>query len=145
VYHHAVRRDHSLRGRFVQSRPKAISILATLYWVAGAVNVLGALQEFGHLPTLGSIGGALLADNRVDGWLLAAMAIISLFLAGGLWATHDWAKRAVMVVAALNVLVTFFTQFEGSQSWLNALPGILVNAAIFLYLGTAEARTALNG
>ena len=128
----------------MQSRSAAISILAALCWLAGAVNVIGALQEFGHLPVLSDAGGSLLAGNRVDGWLLAAMAIVSLFLAGGLWAGHDWAKRVVLVVAALNILVTFFTQFEGGQSWLNAVPGILVNAGILLYARSAEAKSALN-
>ena len=128
----------------MQSRSAAISILAALCWLAGAVNVIGALQEFGHLPVLSDGGGSLLAGNRVDGWLLAAMAIVSLFLASGLWAGHDWAKRVVLVVAALNILVTFFTQFEGSQSWFNAVPGILVNAGILLYARSADAKSALN-
>jgi hypothetical protein len=128
----------------VQPRQAAITILAGLCWLAGAVNVVSALQSFGHLPMLGPTGGALLADNQVDGWLLAAMAIISLFLAGGLLASHDWAKRAVLAVAALNILVTFFTQFEGGQSWLNAVPGIVINAAILVYARTADARTALH-
>jgi hypothetical protein len=129
----------------VQSRSAAIAILATLSWLAGAVNVVGALQEFGRLPMLGAAGSAVLADNRVDGWLLAAMAIISLFLAGGLWAAHGWAKRAVLAVAALNILVTFFTQFEGGQSWIASVPGIVISAAILLYARTPDARSALNG
>lgn len=129
----------------MQPRPAAITILAALSWLAGAVNVIGALQEFGHLPVLSSTGGTLLAENRIDGWLLAAMAIVSLFLAGGLWAAHDWARRAVLVVAALNLLVTFFTQFEGGQSWLNAVAGIMVNAAILIYARTPDARSALDG
>lgn len=129
----------------MQPRSAAITILAALCWLAGAVNVIGALQEFGHLPILSSADGVLLADNQVDGWLLAALAIISLFVAGGLWATHDWAKRAVVIVAALNILATFFTQFEGGQSWMNAVPGIVVNAAILIYARTDNARSALNG
>lgn len=129
----------------MQLRPTAITMLATLCWLAGAVSVVGALQKFGHLPVLSATGGALLAGNRVDGWLLASMAIISLFLAGGLWAVHGWAKRAVMVVAALNIMVTFFTQFEGAQSWLNAVPGVLINAGILLYARTADARASLHG
>ena len=130
----------------MQPRPAAIRNLAALCWLAGAANVIYALQEFGHLPVLGIAGsGAMLADHRVDGWLLAAMAIISLFVAGGLWPTHDWAKRALLAVAVLNILVIFFTQFEGGQSWLGALPGILINAGILLYARTADARSALHG
>jgi hypothetical protein len=87
----------------------------------------------------------MLVDNQIDGWLLAAMAILSLFLAGGLWAAHDWAKRAVLAVAALNILVTFFTQFEGGPSWLNAVPGIVISAVILLFVRTADARSALYG
>lgn len=90
-------------------------------------------------------GGVTLAGNLIDGWLLAAMAIVSLFLAGGLWAEHSWAKRAVLVVAALNILVTFFAQFGGGQSWVGAVPGIVLNAAILIYARTPGARSALDG
>lgn len=128
----------------MQSRPVAITILAALCWLAGAVNVIGALQEFGHLPAVGLGSGALFLDNRIDGWLLAGMAIASLFLAGGLWAAHDWAKRAVLAIAALNIAVTCFTRFEGGQSWVNAVPGIVVNAGILLYARTAAAQSELN-
>ena len=129
----------------MQSRPAAISVLAVLCWLAGAVNVLGALQEFGHLPALSSSGTTMLAENWVDGWLLAAMAIISLFLAGGLWAAHGWARRVVLVVAGLNILVACFAHFEGDLSWLNVVPAIVVNAAILVYARTANASAALNG
>ena len=129
----------------MQPRSGAITILAALCWLAGAINVVSALQEFGHLPMLRAGGGTLFVENQMDGWLLAAMAIVSLFLAGGLWAAHGWAKRAVVLVAALNILVTFFTQFEGGQSWINAVPGIVVNAAILLYAQTTPARSELNG
>ena len=129
----------------MEPRPTAITILAALCWLAGGVNVIGALQNFGHLPMLSASGTALLADNQVDGWLLAAMAIISLFLAGGLWAVHSWARRVVLVVAALNILVTLVTQFEGGQSWLAVVPGVVVNAAILVYARTADAQTELNG
>ena len=87
----------------------------------------------------------MLAENWVDGWLLAAMAIISLFLAGGLWAAHGWVRRVVLVVAGLNILVACFAQFEGDQSWLNVVPAIVVNAAILVYARTANASAALNG
>lgn len=129
----------------MQTRPTAIVVLAVLCWLAGAVNVVGALQEFGRLPLFAADGGGLFVDNHVDGWILAGLAIVSLFLAGGLWAGHSWARSGVLVVAALNVLATFFTRFEGGESWVNAAPGIIVNAAILLYARTADARAALDG
>lgn len=128
----------------MQPRSTAITILAALCWLAGAVNVIGALQNFGHLPMLSPTGSALLADNPVDGWLLAAMAIISLFLAGGLWAVHPWAKRVVLGVAVLNILATVFAQFEGGQSWVGAVPGVVINLGILAYARTADAQSALN-
>ena len=127
----------------MQQRPVAITILAILLWLAGAVNVVGTLQEFGYLPALGG-SGALLLDNQVDGWLLAGAAILSLFLAGGLWANHDLAKRAVVVVAVLNIVVTLFTRLEGADSWLNIVPGVVINVAILLYARTADARDVLH-
>lgn len=129
----------------MQLRPTAITVLAALFWLAGAVNVIGALQNFGHLPAFDAAGGAELLDNQLDGWLLAAMAIISLFLAGGLWAVHPWAKRVVVVAAALNLIVTLIAQFEGSQSWVAIVPGLVINLGILMYVRSHETRAALDG
>ncbi|MFT4040153.1 MAG: hypothetical protein QM692_18375 [Thermomicrobiales bacterium] len=128
----------------MQGKPVAITLLAILFWIAGAINVVGALQEFGHFPELAAGAGTLFLDNQLDGWVLAGLAIISLFLSGGLWAGHSWASRAVIVVAVVNLLATLLTRFEGGGSWLNVIPGLVVNAAILLYAQTADARAALR-
>ena len=128
----------------MQGRPVAITVLATLFWIAGAVNVVGALQEFGHFPELAAGRGVLFLDNQLDGWVLAGMTIVSLFLSGGLWAGHGWAQRAVVAVAAVNLLVTLATRFEGGATWPLVLPGLVVNAAILLYAQSANARAALR-
>jgi hypothetical protein len=48
-----------------------------------------------------------------------------------------------VAIAAINIGIILFTQFEGGESWLNALPGILLNVAILLYARTPAVREAL--
>jgi hypothetical protein len=57
---------------------------------------------------------------------------------------QSWARQAVVAIAAVNLLIVFFTKFEGGESWLNAAPGIILNAAILLYGRSPEIRRALD-
>jgi hypothetical protein len=133
----------SEQERLVSERPTGITVLAILAWLAGLANVVGALQDFGYLPTVGGTGAGFFVSDPIDGLLQIGAAIVSLFLAGGLWGIHDWARKTIVIIAAVNIVIVFFSKFEGSESWLNALPGLIVNAAILLYARSAEVRQAL--
>lgn len=126
------------------SRPPGITLLAILLWLAGAAHVIGALQDFGVLPAIGGRGAGFFIDDPLDGIIQVIAAIVSLFLAGGLWGMQSWARKGVILVAAANLLVVVLTQFEGSESWLNALPGLIVNLVILIYARSASVRDALS-
>lgn len=128
----------------MQTRPTGITAIAILLWLAGAAHVIGALQDFGVIPAVGSGGSGFFVSDPIDGLLQVGAAIVSLFIAGGLWGMQSWARRAVVVIAALNLLIVFFTKFEGGESWLNAAPGIVLNAAILLYARSPAVRHALD-
>jgi hypothetical protein len=128
----------------LQARPAGITLLAVLIWLAGAAHVLGALQDFGYLPAAGGAGAGFFVDDPVDGLIQAAAAVVSLFLAGGLWGMQSWARKAVVAIAALNIAIVFFTKFEGGESWWYAVPGIVINAAVLLYARSPEVRQALE-
>lgn len=129
-----------------QERPTGITLLAILFFLAGAAHVVGALQEFGMIPVVGGVGtgAGFFVSAPAEGIIQIAAAIISLFLGGGLWGMHRWSRSVVIAIAALNILVIFFTRFGGGENWLNALPGILINAAVLLYAQTATVRQALQ-
>jgi hypothetical protein len=128
----------------MQSRPLGITALAILAGLAGVAHLIGALQDFGVIPAAGGRGGGFFVADPVDGIIQTAAAIVSLAIAYGLWSEQSWARKAVVAVAALNIVVIFFTQFEGGESWWNAVPGIILNAAILLYARTPEVRRALD-
>ena len=126
------------------SRPLGITILAILAGLAAVAHVIGALQDFGVLPAVGGAAAGFFVADPIDGAIQLAAALVSLAIAYGLWSEQSWARRVVIAVAALNILVIFFTKFEGGDSWWNAVPGIIVNAAILLYARSAAVRQALD-
>jgi hypothetical protein len=128
----------------VQTRPPGVTAIAILLWLAGAAHVAGALQDFGFIPAIGGGGAGFFVSDPVDGLLQVGAAIVTLFIAGGLWGMQPWARQAVVAIADVNLLIVFFTKFEGGESWLNAAPGIILNAAILLYGRSPEIRRALD-
>lgn len=128
----------------MQARPAGITAIAILLWLAGAAHVLGALQDFGVIPAVGGGGAGFFVSDPTDGLIQVGAAIVSLFIAGGLWGMQPWSRKAVVAIAAVNLLIVFFTKFEGGGSWLNAAPGIVLNAAILLYARSPAVRQALE-
>jgi hypothetical protein len=128
----------------VSSRPSGITLLAILLWLAGAAHILGALQEFGILPVVGGPGAGFYVADTPSGIVQVVAAVISLFVAGGLWGMQPWARKAVVLIAVANLAIVFYTKFSGGESWVNAIPGIAVNAAILLYARSPRVREALD-
>jgi hypothetical protein len=126
-----------------QSRPFGITILAIVAGLAALAHLAGALQDFGVIPAAGGGAGGFFVSNPVDGIIQLAAAVVSLAVAIGLWTEQAWARKTVVAIAAINIGIILFTQFEGGESWLNALPGILLNVAILLYARTPAVREAL--
>jgi hypothetical protein len=128
----------------VTPRPLGITLLAVLAGLAAIAHLAGALQDFGVIPAVGGAGAGFFVADPVDGVIALVAAAVSVAIAAGLWTEQSWARKAVVVIAALNILIIFFTRFEGGESWWNAVPGIIVNAAILLYARTPAVRRALD-
>ena len=128
----------------MRSRPLGITVLAILAGLAAVAHLIGALQDYGVLPAAGGGAAGFFVSDPIDGAIQLAAALVSLAIAYGLWSEQSWARKAVIAIAALNLLVIFFTKFEGGESWWNAVPGIIINAAILLYARSATVRQALD-
>ena len=128
----------------MRQRPAGITALAILAGLAGLAHIVGALQAFGVIPAAGGGTGGFFVADPVDGAIQIAAAAVSLAVAYGLWGEQAWARRAVIAIAAINIGVIFFTQFEGGESWWNALPGLVFNAAILVYARSPAVRQALD-
>jgi hypothetical protein len=128
----------------MRQRPAGITILAILAGLSGIAHIIGALQAFGVVPAAGGGAGGFFVADPVDGVIQVAAALASLAIAYGLWVERSWARSAVVAIAAINIGVIFFTQFEGGESWWNAIPGIVLNAAILLYARSPMVRDALD-
>jgi hypothetical protein len=118
--------------------------MAVLFGLAGVAHLAGALQDFGIIPAVGGAGGGFFVADPVDGVIELVAVAVSFAVSAGLWMEQSWARKVAMIIAALNILIIFYTRFEGGESWLNAIPGIIVNAAILLYSQSPTVRRALN-
>jgi hypothetical protein len=125
-------------------RRAGVTILAILAGLAGIAHVVGALQAFGIIPAAGGGAAGFFVADPVDGVIQIAAALVSLAVAFGLWVELSWARRVVVAIAAINIGVIFFTQFEGGESWWNSIPGIVLNAAVLLYARSPAVRDALD-
>jgi hypothetical protein len=128
----------------MSKRPLGITILAILAGLAGLAHLMGALQAFGMIPAAGSSGAGFFVADPVDGAIQVSAAVVSLVISYGLWSEQSWARKVIVAIAALNILIILFTQLEGGESWWNAVPGIIVNAAILLYAQSPTVRRALT-
>jgi uncharacterized membrane protein (DUF2068 family) len=118
--------------------------LAILAGLAGLAQFAGALQSFGLLPAVGGSGAAFFVSDPVAGTIELAGAIVTLVLAYGLWQQQAWSQRAIVAITAVNIGIIFFTHFGGGASWWNAVPGIVLNAAILLYTRTSAVRQTVD-
>jgi hypothetical protein len=127
-------------GHVMQPRSPGITALAILAGLAGIAHIVGAMQAFGVLPAVGGAGAGFFVSDPIDGAIQIAAAIVTLAVAYGLWMQRSWARTAVIAIAAVHIAIIFFTQFNGGDTWWNAVPGIVLNAAILLYVRSATAR-----
>jgi hypothetical protein len=128
----------------MEKRPIGITVLAVLAALAAIAHLVGALQDFGVVPAVRTGSAGFFVSDPVGGTVqLLAMALAAA-LAAGLWARQDWARKAVVAIAAINIAVAFATQFDGGSGWVNALPAILFNAAVLLYARSSGVRQALD-
>jgi hypothetical protein len=130
----------TMRGKTVQARRPAITALAILAALAGLAHIVAGLQSFGVLPAAGGAGAAFFIWNPTAGVIQLAAALFTLALAYGLWQRQSWSRTALVIIAAANLVIIFATQFGGDRSWWNAVPGIVLNAALLLYARTPAVR-----
>ena len=118
--------------------------LAILAALAGLADIVGALQSFGVLPAAGGASAGFFVSDPVAGIIQIAAALVTFALAYGLWQQRGWSRNALVAIAAVNIGILFFTHFGAGESWLNAVPGIMVNAALMLYARTEVVRQELD-
>jgi hypothetical protein len=125
-------------------RPIGITGLAVLAGLAAIAHLVGALQDFGVVPAVRTGGAGFFVSDPVGGAVQLLATILAAALAAGLWTRRAWARTAVVAIAAVNIIVAFATQFDGGAGWVNALPAILLNAAVLVYARSSGVRRALD-
>jgi hypothetical protein len=128
----------------VQSHKPGIIGLAILAGLAGVADIVGALQSFGVLPAAGGASAGFFVSDPVAGIIQLAAALVTFALAYGLWQQRSWSRKALVAIAAVNIGVIFFTHFGAAEGWLNAVPGIVLNAALLLYAWTPAVLQELD-
>ena len=128
----------------MEKRPVGITVLAVLAALAAIAHLIGALQDFGIVPAVRTGSGGFFVSDPVGGMVQLLAMVLAAALSAGLWLRQEWARKAVVAIAAINVFVAFATQFDSGSGWVNALPAILLNAAVLLYARSPGVRRALD-
>tara|TARA_Y100000310_G_C20257429_1_gene612020 strand:- start:191 stop:592 length:402 start_codon:yes stop_codon:yes gene_type:complete len=117
--------------------PMGVKVISILYYIGTAfLLVFGLLAIFGAgfitslLPTMVdfTIGPGLFV---FVGLVLVAFAVLSYFIARGLWHGKNWARIIVIVFAAFGLLNAFTTL---SQGLAGGISSIVINLLIGGYL-----------
>ena len=128
----------------MQSHKPGIIGLAILAGLAGVADIVGAFQSFGVLPAAGGADAGFFVSDPIAGIIQLAAALVTFVLAYGLWQQRNWSRKALVAIAAVNIVIIFVTHFGAGGSWLHAVPGIVLNAALLLYARTPAVRQELD-
>ena len=139
-------------------RPTGITILAILYFLGGAINLVMSCVALAVGSGLARKGAdpddrssALTLDPAFRGNLVfwigligTGAALFRLVAAAGLWRLTPWSVRLALIRGTLKLLTHLMAVSQGAITP-SGLAGVLVNGAVVLYLTMSQARHALTG
>ena len=89
-----------------QIRPTGITIIAILFFIGGALNVLGGLMTlFVAIPALDPITSLIASYQIAGGLFLILVGGLQVAVGWGLWTLQDWARVTAIVLYALGAIV----------------------------------------
>ena len=122
-----------------QSVPIGVRIISILYYIGtGALVIAGLFFLFGaglmgsiaeQIPLIATLGAGLFI---VAGILLIGFAVLSFFVARGLWKVRPWARIVVIIFSILGVLGAITGMIQGNI--LNNTFNLVINGVIGGYL-----------
>ncbi len=102
--------------------PTGVKIIGVLYYIGAGLTLLGSIAFFVGMnfifPGLGTIGGIV----------LLVLAVLSFFVAKGLFKLKNWARIVVIILGVLGI-VSAITDFSGGS-----ILTLVINGAIVWYL-----------
>lgn len=138
-------------------RPKGVTILALLAFLAGALQFLGAFLAFAS--------GSMLSAQALSGYFVPAAApfvnafgnvgfsiglagmisgVITLVAAGGLWVLNKFGYWLTIVMLIVNLVLDVIHWLDGYASFLTFL-GAAVAVVALVYLWRPQVRHAFDG
>ena len=124
--------------------PTLVKVIAVLYYIGAAFSVLfgilliaggaflGELLSTAMGGGFGALAGALgSAIFIVSGIIMIALAVLSFFIARGLWKAKKWARIVAIIFAILGVLSALSAIIQGN---FGNIIGLVINGAIGGYL-----------
>ncbi|MBI2124625.1 hypothetical protein HYT92_02425 [Candidatus Pacearchaeota archaeon] len=116
--------------------PTGVKVISVLYYIGAALELLLAIALFvgagtiaSKIPIIGAIGSGLFI---VVGVVLLGLAVLSFFVARGLWKAQKWARIVAIIFSALGVLMALLGMVQG-QIGSNVL-SLVISGAIGGYL-----------
>jgi hypothetical protein len=114
------------------SRPTGISIIAVLFFLAAALDIVYGLLAMVQVPTFVLTAQATwVVDVSPWGFLIAGL--LAFFVGYGLWTLRGWAFWAAVIIEALNLIFGDVLLFSAFNVWA-VLLSMVIPAAILIYL-----------
>jgi hypothetical protein len=130
------------------SRPTAVTVIAVLLIIGGALGVLGGLAGLFLGAAVGVAGGS--GEAAAAGGLVALLSIVAIVLslvnfviAYGLWTLKPWAWIATLVLEGISILLSLGNVVSGNGAG-GAVFGIAIAGVIIYYLMQPNVKQAFG-
>lgn len=118
--------------------PTGVKVISVLYYIGAVLELLfaillfvgaGFVSQIPGLSILGALGTGLFV---VMGVILIGLAVLSFFVARGLWKVQKWARIVAIIFSALGVLMALLGMVQGQIA--SNIISLVISGAIGGYL-----------
>ena len=118
--------------------PTGVKVVSVLYYIGAVLELLFAILVFvgagfaSQVPGLSILGALGTGLFVVMGAILIGLAVLSFFVARGLWKAQKWARVVAIIFSALGVLMALVGMLQGQIA--SNILGLVISGAIGGYL-----------
>ncbi len=126
--------------------PTGVKVISVLYYIgAGLLFLLGLAAIFGAgafvtmLSQLGPLAALGTGMFIVMGIIMIGLAVLSFFIARGLWNGRSWARIVAIILAALSIINGVYSIAQGMGGWVGLVIQLIIGGYLLFNKDVKEA------